>query len=170
MKIWCRKRDLGRWIVRPRLINFDGNHYYFLTILLLCFALFWNELRHVRFLQECEKVNISRDVEQQLRFWWIIWWIQRATSSIFARTCSKNKVCQRRPTGRARSGNFGRADQGGLLYPVSKKLESKSRKAKLSSLVTPNAQSAVADIYMHIYIYMYISMHIYIYIHSPNRL
>ena len=35
MKIWCRKRDFGRWILRPRLINFDGNPCCFLTIPIL---------------------------------------------------------------------------------------------------------------------------------------
>ena len=68
MKIWCRKRDFGRWILRPRLINFDGNSCCFLTILLLRFVKFLSELRNVMLLQESEKVNISRDVEQQLRF------------------------------------------------------------------------------------------------------
>ena len=36
----------------------------FLTILFLRFAWFLNELRNAMFLQESEKVNISRDVEQ----------------------------------------------------------------------------------------------------------
>ena len=78
MKIWCRKRDFGRWILRPRLINFDGTPCCFLTILLLRFVRCLSELRNVMLLQESGKVNISRDVEQKLRFWWIIWWIQRA--------------------------------------------------------------------------------------------
>ena len=50
-------------------MNFDGNPCCFLTILLLRFAWFLNELRNAMLLQESEKVNISRDVEQQLRFW-----------------------------------------------------------------------------------------------------
>ena len=56
-----------------------------------------------------------------------------------------------------------RADhEGGLLYSISKKTESKSRKGKLSSPVIPNAQSAVADIFIYTYIYTY--MYIYIWI------
>ena len=38
-----------------------------LTIMLLRFAWFLNELRNAMLLQESEKVNISRDVEQKLR-------------------------------------------------------------------------------------------------------
>ena len=58
--------------MRPRLINFDGDPYCVLTILLLRFALFLIELRNAMLLQESEKVKISRDVEQELRFRWII--------------------------------------------------------------------------------------------------
>ena len=54
--------------MRPRLINFDGNPCCVLTILLLRVALFLNELRNAMLLQESEKVNISRDVEQKVRF------------------------------------------------------------------------------------------------------
>ena len=54
--------------MRPRLINFDGNPYCFLTILLLRFVRFLSELRNVMLLQESGKVNISKDVDQQLRF------------------------------------------------------------------------------------------------------
>ena len=56
--------------MRPRLINFnfDGNPYCFLTILFLRFALFLTDLRNAVLLQISEKVNISRDVEQKLRF------------------------------------------------------------------------------------------------------
>ena len=54
--------------MRPRLINFDGNPFCLLTILLLSFVRFLSELRNVMLLQESEKVNISRDVEQKLRF------------------------------------------------------------------------------------------------------
>ena len=32
MKIWCRKRDFGRWMFRPRSINFEGNRCCFSTI------------------------------------------------------------------------------------------------------------------------------------------
>ena len=78
MKIWRRTRDFGRWTLRPRLIHFDGNPGCVLTVLLLRFALFLSELRNAMLLQESEKVNISRDVEQTLRLLRIIWWIQRA--------------------------------------------------------------------------------------------
>ena len=54
--------------MRPRLINFDGNPFWFSTIMLLRFAWFLNELRNAMLLQESENVNISRDVEQKLRF------------------------------------------------------------------------------------------------------
>jgi hypothetical protein len=54
--------------MRPRLINFDGNPCCFLTILRLRFVRFLSELRNVMLLQESENVNISRDVEQKLRF------------------------------------------------------------------------------------------------------
>ena len=49
-------------------MNFDGNPCCFLTILLLCFVRCLSELRNVMLLQESGKVNISRDVEQKLRF------------------------------------------------------------------------------------------------------
>ena len=48
------------------MINFDQNPCCFLTILLLRCALFFNELRNARLLLESEKVNISRDVEQNI--------------------------------------------------------------------------------------------------------
>ena len=49
-------------------MNFDPSPLCFLTILVLRFALFLSELRNAMLLQESEKVNIRRDVEQQLRF------------------------------------------------------------------------------------------------------
>ena len=45
---------------------------------------------------------------------------------------------------------------GGPNISLEEKSKSKSRKAKLSSPVTPNAQSAVADIYTHMDLYIYI--------------
>ena len=77
MKIWCRKRDFGKWILRSRLINFDWNLYVFIEYA-FAFCEFFDRIRNVILLQESDKVNISRDVQQQLRFWWILWWIQRA--------------------------------------------------------------------------------------------
>ena len=66
------------------------------------------------------------------------------------------------PQGRRNPRRFGRPDRGGpLLYPISKKSKSKSRKAELASPVTPNAQSAVADMYIaytHIYTYGSVSL------------
>ena len=51
-----------------------------------------------------------------------------------------------------------------LLQAISRKSCSKSRKAELTSLVTPNAQTAEADICKYIYIYICI-FYMYIYIH-----
>ena len=49
-------------------INFDGNPCRFLTILLLRFVRFLKEKLNMMLLQESEKVNISRDVEQKMKF------------------------------------------------------------------------------------------------------
>ena len=46
--------------------NFDRNLFCFSTILLLRVVRFLSELRNVMLLQENEKVNISKDVEQKL--------------------------------------------------------------------------------------------------------
>ena len=51
------------------MINCDGNPRCFLTILLLRFVRFLSELRNVMLLQESEKVNISRDVDQKVEIW-----------------------------------------------------------------------------------------------------
>ena len=48
-------------------MNFDGNPYCFLLILLLRFVRGLNELRNAVLLQERQKVNICRDVEQNMR-------------------------------------------------------------------------------------------------------
>ena len=39
-----------------------------LMIVTFVFVMFLNELRNVMLLQESEKVNISKDVEQQMKF------------------------------------------------------------------------------------------------------
>ena len=54
--------------MKPRSINFDGNPCRFLTILLLRFLRFFKEKLSMMLWQRSEKVNISRDVEQKVRF------------------------------------------------------------------------------------------------------
>ena len=54
--------------MRPRSINFEKNHFRFLTILLLRFVRLLKEKLNMMLLQESEKVNNTLDVEQKLRF------------------------------------------------------------------------------------------------------
>ena len=89
-KIWFRKRDFGRWTVRPRLTNFDGDSFCFFdnSVFAFCivfewltkcdaFAGKWNSefqepgraqieiLMNYRMNPESEKVNIWKDLYQK---------------------------------------------------------------------------------------------------------
>ena len=62
------KHDFGRWILRPRSINFEGNPRRFSIVLFLRFVRFLKEQLNMMLLQESETVNKTLDVEQQIRF------------------------------------------------------------------------------------------------------
>ena len=54
--------------MRPRSVNFEGNPFRFLIVLLLRFVRFLKEQLNMMLLQESEKVNKTLDVQQKLRF------------------------------------------------------------------------------------------------------
>ena len=68
MKKCCRTHDFRRWILRPRLINFDGNLYCFSIVLLSRFVRFLRAQINMMLLEESEKVNKTLDIEQKSRF------------------------------------------------------------------------------------------------------
>ena len=74
------------------------------VILLQCFVRCLKEKLNKMYLQESEKVSNSWDVEQNMRCWWITWWIQRSKKSISAGICSKNTDCAERPRLAAQGG------------------------------------------------------------------
>ena len=65
----CRKHDLGRWILRSRSINFDGNPSRFSTVFFLHFVRFLKEQLNMLLLQESAKVNETLDVHNTLDFY-----------------------------------------------------------------------------------------------------
>ena len=62
------KHDFGRWILRPRSINFEGNPRRFSIVLFLRFVRFLKEQLNMMLLQENAKVAKTSDLEQKLRF------------------------------------------------------------------------------------------------------
>ena len=54
--------------MRPRSINFDGNPFRFLIVLLWRLVRFLKDKLNMMLLQENEKVNKTLDVEQKVRF------------------------------------------------------------------------------------------------------
>ena len=83
---------------------------------------------------------------------------------ILARPCSKHKDFQK-PPGEETSRSHAHAYWGGtLLMRNAKESKSKSRKATLTSPVTSNAQSAMADISIYVYI---IILYLSVWLHLP---
>ena len=74
----CRKHDFGWWILMSRSINFSGNPGCFFNSFFLHFVRFLKEHMNMMLLEESAKVNTTLDVDQQMRFVWMIWWIKRA--------------------------------------------------------------------------------------------
>ena len=60
--------------------------------------------------------------------------------------------------------------RGGPINKECKQIEKQKSESKVVSLVTPNAQSAVADMCVHTHVYIYTYIHIYLYVYEESCL